>query len=276
MWSCTFHQNVAKLVGYCMEPSFMIATKLYELDLFTFIHHPDEPLPAILALKLGGDIANAMNYMQEIGIVHRDLKSANVLLETVAVNEKESMLKGMVSLVFRLACSVRCVCVDLSSCLFFIFIFHFSSSFFVFVAAVICDFGLARVTNAATTLENMKFKDIGGFSPRYAAPEVFATSLLQISPDSETDKKSDVYSFAIVLWEMVTRKVPWDGMTKDQIEASVRNGLRVRALDFFFFSFFLFFSFLFFSFLFFSFLSHFSFSPLTPPLSPFPAPCSSG
>jgi len=122
------------------------------------------------------------------------------------------------------------------------------------------------VTNAATTLENMKFKDIGGFSPRYAAPEVFATSLLQISPDSETDKKSDVYSFAIVLWEMVTRKVPWDGMTKDQIEASVRNGLRVRALDFFFFSFFLFFSFLFFSFLFFSF-TFFIFSPHPPSFS---------
>ena len=94
--------------------------------------------------------------------------------------------------------------------------------------AVVCDFGLARVTNSATTLDNMKFKEIGGFSPRYAAPEVFAGALLQMSTDSEVDKKSDVYSFAIVLWEMLTRRIPWDGMSREQIEMSVRNGLRVK------------------------------------------------
>ena len=94
--------------------------------------------------------------------------------------------------------------------------------------AVICDFGLARVTTAATTLENMKFKEIGGFSPRYAAPEVLASGRLLVANDAETDKKSDVYSFAIVLWEMLTRQIPWDGLTKEQIESNVRSGLRVR------------------------------------------------
>jgi len=111
MWSCTFHQNVAKLVGYTMDPYFMIATKLYELDLFTFIHHPEEPLPSILALKLAGDIANAMGYMQEIGIVHRDLKSANILLETVPINEKEMILKGTWTIIFHplsLSLSLQC------------------------------------------------------------------------------------------------------------------------------------------------------------------------
>ena len=99
----------------------------------SFIHHPEEPLPAILALKLAGDIANAMTYMQEIGIVHRDLKSANVLLESVPLNETSSMLK-----------------------------------------AVVCDFGLAKVTHSATTLENMKFKDRGN---RWAAAAVVSLIL---------------------------------------------------------------------------------------------------
>lgn len=54
MWSCAFHQNVAKLVGYSSEPSMYIATKLYELDLLTFIHHPNEQLLPVLALKLAG------------------------------------------------------------------------------------------------------------------------------------------------------------------------------------------------------------------------------
>ena len=127
-----------------------------------------------------------MTYMQEIGIVHRDLKSANVLLESVPLNETSSMLK-----------------------------------------AVVCDFGLAKVTHSATTLENMKFKDIGGFSPRYAAPEVFANSHLLISTDPEVDKKSDVYSFGIVLWEMATRLTPWKGLNREQIETAVRSGQRV-------------------------------------------------
>ena len=91
-----------------------------------------------------------------------------------------------------------------------------------------CDFGLARVTNSATTLENMKFRDIGGFSPRYAAPEVLAAAALMISGDSEVDKKSDVYSFAIILWELLTRRIPWEGLNKEQIEVCVRSGERVR------------------------------------------------
>ena len=74
----------------------------------------------------------------------------------------------------------------------------------------------------------MKFKEIGGFSPRYAAPEVLASARLLVFNDADTDKKSDVYSFAIVLWEMLTRQIPWDGLTKEQIESNVRSGLRVR------------------------------------------------
>jgi len=185
MWSCTFHQNVIKLVGYSIEPELCIITKLYQIDLFTLIHHPNENISPLLALKLVCDIAGAMAYCQEVGIVHRDLKSSNVLLEEVSVNEKESMLK-----------------------------------------AVLCDFGLARVTNSASTLENLKIQEIGGFSPRYAAPEVLANSTLHMSSDPEVDKKSDVYSYAIIIWELLTRRVPWEGLNREQIEANVRNGIR--------------------------------------------------
>jgi len=185
MWSCTFHQNVIKLIGYSIEPELCIIARLYEIDLFTLIHHPNETISPLLALKLVCDIAGAMAYCQEVGIVHRDLKSSNILLEQVPVNEKESMLK-----------------------------------------AILCDFGLARVTNSASTLDNLKIQEIGGFSPRYAAPEVLANSALQMSSDPETDKKSDVYSYAIIIWELLTRRVPWEGLNREQIEANVRNGIR--------------------------------------------------
>ena len=52
--------------------------------------------------------------------------------------------------------------------------------------------------------------DIKGFSPRYTAPEVFGkvmTNLTNISIEDEM--KGDVYSYAVILWEMMTRKIPW-------------------------------------------------------------------
>jgi len=189
MWSCTFHQNVIKLIGYTLEPELCIITKLYEIDLYTLIHHPQEQISSLLALKLSCDIAAAMNYCQEVGIVHRDLKSANVLLEQVPFNQHEFILK-----------------------------------------AVVCDFGLARVTNSVNTIESMKIHDIGGFSPRYAAPEVLINFKMNISADPEVDKKSDVYSYSIIIWELLTRRVPWEGFTHDQIEENVCKGSRLPVL----------------------------------------------
>ena len=54
MWSCTFHDNVVKLVGYTLEPNFYIITKLYEVDLHALVHHPNEDISPLLALKLAG------------------------------------------------------------------------------------------------------------------------------------------------------------------------------------------------------------------------------
>ena len=52
--------------------------------------------------------------------------------------------------------------------------------------------------------------NIKGFSPRYTAPEVFGkvmTNLTNISIEDEM--KGDVYSYAVILWEMMSRKIPW-------------------------------------------------------------------
>ena len=55
MWSCTFHENVVKLVGYALEPNLYIVTRLQEVDLFSLVHHhPEEKISPLLALKLAG------------------------------------------------------------------------------------------------------------------------------------------------------------------------------------------------------------------------------
>jgi len=52
--------------------------------------------------------------------------------------------------------------------------------------------------------------NIKGFSPRYTAPEVFGRMTSNVATVSvEDEMQGDVYSYAVVLWEMMTRKIPW-------------------------------------------------------------------
>jgi len=51
---------------------------------------------------------------------------------------------------------------------------------------------------------------VKGFSPRSTAPEVFGRMTSNIATvEIEHEMKSDVYSYAVILWEMMTRKIPW-------------------------------------------------------------------
>jgi len=51
---------------------------------------------------------------------------------------------------------------------------------------------------------------VKGFSPRYTAPEVFGRMTSNLTTVTvEDEMKSDVYSYAVILWEMMTRKLPW-------------------------------------------------------------------
>ena len=81
----------------------------------------------------------------------------------------------------------------------------------------IFDFGLARVIYEASP------DDIGGYyemsecgSWRYMAPE--------IAESKSYNQKVDVYSFAIILWEMMMFEKPFDGMTKDEIYHKIALG----------------------------------------------------
>jgi hypothetical protein len=92
---------------------------------------------------------------------------------------------------------------------------------------VIADFGIARATE-----DNTRFESVNGYSPRYAAPEVIArVQIKTASTTLEEDQLSDLYSLGVVLWEMLSRRIPWDGFTTEEIERHVRNGERVSELE---------------------------------------------
>jgi serine/threonine protein kinase len=69
---------------------------------------------------------------------------------------------------------------------------------------ILCDFGLARTPDDSATAAGR----VKGYSPRYAAPEVFARVHLRfVSNSVDDDKMADVYALGVVLWETTCRLV---------------------------------------------------------------------
>ncbi|XP_047076979.1 serine/threonine-protein kinase CTR1-like isoform X2 [Lolium rigidum] len=77
----------------------------------------------------------------------------------------------------------------------------------------VCDFGLSRL-KANTFLSS---KTAAG-TPEWMAPEVLR--------DEPSNEKSDVYSFAVILWELMTLQKPWSNLNPAQVVAAV--GFRGR------------------------------------------------
>ncbi|KAK2445442.1 serine/threonine-protein kinase CTR1 [Trifolium repens] len=72
----------------------------------------------------------------------------------------------------------------------------------------VCDFGLSRF-KANTFIPS---KSVAG-TPEWMAPE-----FLRGEP---SDEKSDVFSFGVILWELVTMQQPWSGLNPPQVVGAV-------------------------------------------------------
>ncbi|CAM9837057.1 unnamed protein product, partial [Scytosiphon promiscuus] len=124
---------------------------------------PQDCWPWSLVVKVAEGVACGMWYLHQhepFPILHRDLKSANLLLDE-SFNVK------------------------------------------------ICDFGLARLkafTNSAAMTGNCG-------TVQWMAPEVLASE--------KYAEPADVYSFAIVCWELLSRACPYDGMSQIQVRRRV-------------------------------------------------------
>ncbi|XP_074566620.1 serine/threonine-protein kinase STY17-like [Curcuma longa] len=159
------HNNVVRFIGACTKPNeFCIVTEyMTGGNLYDYLHKHHMSLELPQLLKFAIDICKGMDYLHQNNIIHRDLKTANLLMDA------NNVVK-------------------------------------------VADFGVARFQNE----EGIMTAETGTY--RWMAPEVINHLLY--------DYKADVFSFAIVLWELATSRVPYDKMSPLQAALGVRQGLR--------------------------------------------------
>jgi len=167
------HPNVVLFMGASTKPPnmFIVMEFMALGSLHDVLHNELIPeIPAQLKVKMVKQASKGMYFLHSSGIVHRDLKSMNLLLDS-KWNVKVS------------------------------------------------DFGLTQFKE-----QLKKEGEDGGDRPasiQWTAPEV-----LNESPNINFEA-ADVYSFGIILWEVLTRMEPFTGMTPAAVAVAVlRDNLR--------------------------------------------------
>jgi len=116
------------------------------------------PLPLQRVVEISYQVADALKAAHDQGVVHRDLKSDNIMLISTAVGEHAKVL----------------------------------------------DFGIAKINEPDTPDSELTAPNLVIGTPQYMSPE-------QCSQAGEIDSRSDIYSFGVILYEMLVGHVPFTG-----------------------------------------------------------------
>ncbi|KAJ6996967.1 hypothetical protein NC653_013526 [Populus alba x Populus x berolinensis] len=187
------HKNVVQLIGACTQsPNLCIVTEfMAKGSLYNFLHKQKGVFKLPSLIKVAIDVSKGMNYLHQNNIIHRDLKTANLLMD------ENEVVK-------------------------------------------VADFGVARVqtqsgvmTAETGTYRWMAPEGMEWFLLSYrngAAPFTFTYvvfNYMKVIEHKPYDYKADVFSFGIVMWELLTGELPYSYLTPLQAAVGVvQKGLR--------------------------------------------------
>ena len=78
------HPNLLRFIGACREGKHVyIVTELLEANLEEVLDRKDVPLGWRLRVEIAHECASALAYLHERKLIHRDIKTANVVLDQV-------------------------------------------------------------------------------------------------------------------------------------------------------------------------------------------------
>jgi len=116
------------------------------------------PMPLARVVDIMRQVGDALKAAHEQGVVHRDLKSDNIMLISAGVGDHPKVL----------------------------------------------DFGIAKINEPENPDPELTAPNLVIGTPQYMSPE-------QCSQSSNIDSRSDIYSFGVILYEMLVGHVPFSG-----------------------------------------------------------------
>jgi len=154
------HPNIVQFMGLCieLEDIYIVTEFVPGGDLRAILKDDHADIPWDVRVDIAKQLAAAMNYLHSRNIIHRDLKSHNLLVGD--------------------GWKIK-----------------------------VCDFGLARPVDKQGKKEETQLMTIVGTN-EWMAPEVML--------GLEYDHKCDVFSYAMVLYELITRDKPPQRVVRDQ------------------------------------------------------------
>jgi serine/threonine protein kinase len=176
-----------------------LVMELMQEDLSDFLQKTTVPLSILTALDVMLQVARGLKYLHSKRMVHRDLKSPNILV-------------GPLTAALEL---------------------EYSSE--PWLNAKLADFGLCKTKNSSSRYSHQTL-NVG--TTRWRAPEVFEIPQEEIDngsmgpPDPRAQPyKADVYSFGIVCSEILTGKEPFPDVPFGGLLKHIRDGRRPELPD---------------------------------------------